>query len=201
MGPWDFSVANGAVNAVNAPLLRIVSRAYGLTDDRVSGPAWLDSECYDIHSKAAGNATRLELMGMLRELLKERFHMAARLESDERPVFVLSVEKGGSKLRPYGEGSEVAASQQGILFMARHMPDLCERIGKVTGRPVIDRTGLEGDFMIVLRYVASPSGDPAGSETDIVAAVREQLGLQLHSQRGLVDVLKVDRIEKVPTPN
>jgi hypothetical protein len=34
--------------------------------------------------------------------------------------------------------------------MARHLPDLCERIGKVTGRPVIDKTGLDGDYMIHL---------------------------------------------------
>ena len=36
--------------------------------------------------------------------------------------------------------------------MARHLPDLCERIGKVTGWPVIDKTGLDGDYSIVLTY-------------------------------------------------
>ena len=56
-GRWNFSASHGTVTAENAPLLRIVSRAYNLTDDRVSGPAWLDSECYDITAKAAGDVT------------------------------------------------------------------------------------------------------------------------------------------------
>ncbi len=52
-GRWDFRTAHGTVTAENAPLLRIIGRAYRLTDDRISGPPWLDSECYDIKAKAA----------------------------------------------------------------------------------------------------------------------------------------------------
>lgn len=163
----------------------------------------MDSECYDIKAKAAGDATRPDLMAMLRELLKERFHLAAHPESDERPVFVLSVDKGGSKMQPYSEKASVPSSNGGILFMARHLPDLCERIGKVTGRPVIDKTGLDGDYLIVLTYLAfgSTNSDPSSPASDIFSAVRDQLGLQLQSRRGVVDVLKIDSIDKVATEN
>jgi uncharacterized protein (TIGR03435 family) len=201
MGRWDFSTSHGTVTAENSPLLRIVSRAYNLTDDRVSGPAWMDSECYDIKAKAAGDPARPDLMAMLRELLKERFHLAAHRESDERPIFVLSVDKGGPRMQPYSEKASVPSSNGGILFMARHLPDLCERIGKVTGRPVIDKTGLDGDYMIVLTYLAFTSTDPSNPASDIFSAVRDQLGLRLQSQRGVVDVLKIDSIDKVPTGN
>ena len=68
-GRWDFSASRGTVSAQNAPLLRIVSRAYNLTDDRIVGPAWLDSECYDITAKAAKEATDRDLMAMLQGLL------------------------------------------------------------------------------------------------------------------------------------
>ena len=202
-GRWDFSTSHRTVTAENAPLLRIVSRAYNRTDDRVSGPAWLDSECYDITAKAANDATNRDLMAMLQELLENRFHLVAHRELSEGPVLALMVDKGGSKMRPYGDKVSVPPSNGRILFMARHMPDLCERIGKVTGRTVIDKTGLEGDYMIVLNYLpfGSLNSDPSDADSDIFSAVRDQLGLRLQSQRGVVDLLKIESVDRVPTEN
>ena len=193
------------VNAENAPLLRIVSRAYHLTDDRVSGPVWLDSQCYDIRAKAARGVPDRDLMPMLQALLEERFHLAARSEASERPIFALVIDKGGSKLHPFGDKFPTPSSpnEGNILFMARHMADLCERLGKVTGRPVIDQTGLHGDYQIELSYLpfGGTGGDPADPSSDIFSALRDQLGLKLEARRGMVDVLKIDSIDKVPTAN
>lgn len=197
-GRWDFVAEHGTVTAENAPLLRIVSRAYELTDDRVSGPAWLTSECYDIRAKAlAGEVPERELMAMLRELLKERLHLGAHHESSERPVFALLPDKGGVKITVDGDGPIPTVKEGRVLFMARTLHDLCERLGAVAGRPVVDRTGLTGRYVIVLTY--SPLGSTSGD--DIFTAVREQLGLRLESQRAPVDVLKIDSVGKVPTEN
>ena len=142
-------------------------------------------------------------MAMLKELLKDRFHLVAHRELDETPVLALMVNEGGSKMHAYGYKVSVPSSNGGILFMARHLPDLCERIGKVTGRPVIDKTGLDGDYMIVLTYLpfGSTNSDPSDPASDIFSAVRDQLGLRLQSQRGVVDVLKIESVDKVPTEN
>jgi len=205
LGRWEFSTSHGMLTAENAPLLRIISRAYNLTDDRVSGPAWIESQCYDIRAKASGNAPDHDLMRMLQALLKERFHLVARRESDERPILALVVDKGGSKMRPYGDQSSAPppATDGRILFMARHLPDLCERLGKVTGRPVIDKTGLDGDYLIVLTYPprSSTDGDPSEPASNLFSAVRDQLGLSLEAQRGAVDILKIASVDKVPTEN
>jgi uncharacterized protein (TIGR03435 family) len=170
-----------------------------LTDDRVSGPDWLTSECYDIRAKAlAGDMPERELMAMLRELLKERLHLVAHHESSERPVFALLPEKSGVKITVDGDGGPIPAVKEGrVLFMARTMHDLCERLGAAAGRPVVDRTGLDGKYVIVLTY--SPLGSTSGD--DVFTAVREQLGLRLESQRAPVDVVKVDSVDKVPTEN
>ena len=58
-------------------------------------------------------------------------------------------------------------------------------------------------FVIVLTYLpfGSTTSDPSDSTSDIVSAVREQLGLRLQSQRGVVDVLKIESVDKVPTEN
>jgi uncharacterized protein (TIGR03435 family) len=204
-GRWDFSAARGMVVAENAPLRRIISRAYGLTDDRVEGPAWLDSQCYDIRAKAPKGASDDELMAMLRGLLAERFHLVAGHETAERAAFALEVDKGGSKLRPYGErvDTPTSANLGRVLFLARHLPDLCERLGKVTGRPVIDRTGLQGDYQIELAYFpyTPTEADPVDAVEDIFSAVRTQLGLRLEPARATVEILRIRSLDKTPAAN
>jgi uncharacterized protein (TIGR03435 family) len=203
-GRWDLNVSHGTLTAQNAPLLRIVSRAYHLTDDRVSGPAWLESQCYDIQAKAPAGTPDAAVMSMLQALLQERFHMVARRQSQDRSFFALIVDPGGLKLQPFGAKLSAPSANDGrILFMARHLPDLCERLGKVTTRPVLDQTGLDGDYQIELAYLpfGAAAGDPSDPASDIVTAVRDQLGLKLESRRGMVDILKIDSVDKVPTGN
>jgi uncharacterized protein (TIGR03435 family) len=81
-------------------------------------------------------------------------------------------------------------------------------------RSVVDRTGLSGQFDFDLKW--TPDQLPAGAPTDrpfrmngleidpngpsIFTAVNEQLGLRLEAQRGPVEVLVIDHIEK-PTPD
>lgn len=144
-------------------------------------------------------------MRMLQSLLRTRFHLVAHAESAERPIFALLVDKGGVKIPSYGDHVPVKPrnADGSILIMVRHMPDLCENIGKALGRPVIDETGLNGDYYIVLTYLpfGVTSHDPSDSAPDILSAVRDQLGLRLESRRGVVEILKVDSIDRIPTEN
>jgi uncharacterized protein (TIGR03435 family) len=97
------------------------------------------------------------------------------------------IDKGGLKMKNYGDKTAASPPREGrILFMARHMPDLCERLGKVTGRPVIDKTGLNGDYQIELTY--PPFGSPDADLSTVFSAVRDQLGLKLESQRAVVEL-------------
>lgn len=205
-GRWDLRASNGIVIAENAPLLRIVSRAFHLTDDRVLGPAWMESECYDIQAKTSmTEASERDLMTMLQELLRERLLLQAHFESGERPIFALSPDRGGVK---FGSDDDILEQRPPtgsgqVLFMARTLQDLCERLGSVTGRPVVDKTGLSGRYVIVLSYVplAAANAEPAGPGADVFAAVRDQLGLRLEAERDVVQILKVDSVEKVPSEN
>ncbi|MDE3196396.1 MAG: TIGR03435 family protein [Acidobacteriota bacterium] len=204
-GPWNFAVSYGTVTARNAPLLRIISRAYNLTDDQVKGPSWLDSRCYDINAKTSGTTGDAELMAMLRALLRERLHLQAHIESEARPVYLLSIDKGG--IRMPAEGGEIPPppipGDGRVLFMAKTLKDLCERLGKVTGRPVVDRTGLQGKFIIALTYAPydSANADANGPRADIFSAVRDQLGLRLEPGVANAAILKVDAVQKLPEAN
>jgi uncharacterized protein (TIGR03435 family) len=88
------------------------------------------------------------------------------------------------------------------------MEQMAVGLGGGVGRPVIDRTGLNGTFDAELTYVReiAPApflAPPSGQAPDGVSlrdAIRQQLGLDLRSERGPVEFLVIDSIER-PTPN
>lgn len=81
----------------------------------------------------------------------------------------------------------------------------------VLGRPVIDRTGLEGPYsfhanLFNLSKGASPVNMKMAmrdyDDSDAVfAALREQLGLKLEAQKAPIEFLVIDHADKVPVEN
>jgi len=76
------------------------------------------------------------------------------------------------------------------------------------GRPVFDRTGLSGMFDVELQYIremppgpflSAPSREPPQGPT-LREAIKEQLGLDLRSERGPVEYFVIDSIDR-PTSN
>ena len=76
----------------------LLMRAFGVKYYQVSGPAWIDSERYEIAAKVPPNAAPAMLPLMLQSLLTERFGLVARLETRELPVYALEIAKNGPKL-------------------------------------------------------------------------------------------------------
>jgi uncharacterized protein (TIGR03435 family) len=89
------------------------------------------------------------------------------------------------------------------------MEQLARSLDGDVGRPVIDRTGLTGTFDIELRYVievppspffALPQSAQPPDGVSLRDALKEQLGLDLRSDRGPVELLVIDSIQR-PTPD
>ncbi|MEO8869801.1 MAG: TIGR03435 family protein [Granulicella sp.] len=76
------------------------------------------------------------------------------------------------------------------------------------GRPVVDETGLAGNYDFVLEFTPEPPpGSSAAANSALESggptfqgALKQQLGLKLESQKGQVDVLVFDHVEH-PTEN
>ncbi len=75
------------------------------------------------------------------------------------------------------------------------------------GRPIFDRTGLSGRWDVQLEYVpafvagpnsgSGPVPNPgADSGPDMLAALRDQLGLKLQSGRAAIEYLVIDHVER-----
>jgi uncharacterized protein (TIGR03435 family) len=89
----------GQITWTNATLKTLLTIAYNVKNYQVNGPAWLDSERYDIIAKVPEGTTKEQVAVMWQHLLKERFGMVVHHESKEFPVSELVVGKGGSKLK------------------------------------------------------------------------------------------------------
>jgi uncharacterized protein (TIGR03435 family) len=76
---------------------------------------------------------------------------------------------------------------------------------------VIDKTGLDGRYDFTFEFAGFPYAGGAyppplaEGESDtaptLFAALEQQLGLELEKSKAKLDVLVVDRVDKVPTEN
>ena len=64
----------------------------------VAGPAWLDSERYEIQAKANGNPSADTLRLMLQDLLADRFKLRTHIEKRDSPVYALGLARSDGKL-------------------------------------------------------------------------------------------------------
>jgi uncharacterized protein (TIGR03435 family) len=88
-----------------------------------------------------------------------------------------------------------------VMLGGRPLSTLASSFGSAAGRVVIDKTGLQGDYDVTLRYMPQPSQNPPPDEPpSIFTAVEEQLGLRLQADRAPLKILVIDRIER-PTDN
>src|SRR4029453_8789010 len=74
----------------------------------IGGPAWMNSDQYDLDARAGGEATIDQMRPMLQSLLADRFTLRLRRETRPLPVYELVAAKNGLKIAPMKEGSCVS---------------------------------------------------------------------------------------------
>jgi uncharacterized protein (TIGR03435 family) len=180
----------GQIIATNAPLRLLIQFAYAAHDDSpfqgrsspllssqvVGGPAWMDSDGYNIDAKPGADTDQKHAWLMLQTLLADRFRLVLHRETRELPVYNLTAKKSGLKLPPpkdtkcvyfpfgttpqHVPGMSVCGyaplllSSTGLWMEGRklHMADLVRELSRTLGEPVLDKTGFTGEFDIDLNY-------------------------------------------------
>jgi len=107
-------------------------------------------------------------------------------------------------LTPGAPGLVVEARNGRARISAFHadLSKVADFLSTQLGRPVFDQTGIGGTFDFVIYYrPENAAPDDTNPYPGIFDALREQLGLRLDARKGPVEMLIVDRIEKVPTGN
>jgi uncharacterized protein (TIGR03435 family) len=221
-GGMQVGVSPGGVfTARNVTVKALVQQAYDVRDFQISGgPGWLDTERYDIVAKGDGtgpseddlrkmtdeqrNLFKDQLLLKLQELLAERFELKVHRETKELPVYALIVAKNGTKFQASAEGdvtrsgltirrgdggkSEITGTRVPLAVLVR-------TLSNQVGRTVLDQTGLQGNYDFKMVFVP----DLAPSDADgpsLFTALQEQLGLRLDAQKGPVEVVVIDSVQK-----
>ena len=193
-------------------------------------PSWIDSDRWDILAKPPAGAPEVQeqMQLRLRSLLEDRFKLVARREMREMPIYELVVARSG-QLGPRIKQSGDECAAQGRARAAGVQPpplppggfcgtrtsngtvsmkgvplsNFVRNLGGMTGRFVIDKTGLMGSYDLDLQWTPDPAaaggpqGPPGpGDGASLFAAIQEQLGLKLEAKRAPVEVVVIDSAER-----
>jgi uncharacterized protein (TIGR03435 family) len=211
----NIQVSPGTVTMRNINLKSCIRWAYHVTEYQVSGPAWLDSERYEITGKSAGPAAEEQLRLMMQGLLQERFKLAVHRQVKELSAYVLVVGKNGPKAqesKTEGESSiDINQKQLSVNVQRTPVSQLIDMMSNVLRAPVIDNTGLKGRYDLTLnlaKYAAdlmaqgkSIDSAPADPATLISMILQEELGLKLEAKKMPLDMVIIDHAEKAPVEN
>jgi uncharacterized protein (TIGR03435 family) len=193
------------LRATNVTLAEMIRQAYRAKYFQVSGgPGWVSTERFHIEAKAAGEPTRDQMLDMLRALLEERFQLKVRREVREGNVYELVAARSGPKLK-------ASTAESSFLRLYRHTPPelpgvsysihaqkvsmarLADDLTGTMARPVLDRTGISGEFDFKIDYAVEGHAEVGPS---MFTALQEQLGLRLQAAKAPVESLTIESAQR-----
>ncbi len=202
----------------NATMLDLISTAYGKERELVlGGPSWLEFDRFDIAAKPPKGAAQKDVGPMLKSLLAERFDLKVHEDTKPMPAVVLTTGKGKPKLRDADTSGlsnctpgDPRPPQPGVPFMQEmHCRNVTMDVfanflrgygGPYFDQPVVNRTMLDGNFDIDLKFTPRALLSQAGSDAINIYKAVEDLGLKLETQSIPRPVLFVDSVLEKPTP-
>ncbi len=223
--------ADGAmVNYTDITLLDCIRGAYRVRDFQIVGPDWMTNTRFAISAKLPPGASPDEIPEMLQALLADRFKLEIRREMKEQNVYVLSAGNGAVKLKraeakpddnapkalgPDGKprASMMFGIRPGGIFITAPSASLASLAGlmsRFTARPVVDATGIEGDYDFNLFFAPEVNNSPLtvppvpdgtiDATPSLFDAVK-QYGLRLDARKAPIEMIVVTHLEKMPTDN
>ena len=152
---------------------------------------------------------------MAQKLLEDRFQLKFHREQRVMAVYVLEVAKGGPKLKAADANSveNSGCEHLGVCnFHKRTLANFARFMQfVVTDKPVVDKTGVTGEFDFTLKWMPDesqfngmgfrvPVPDGTAPLPGLFTAIQEQLGLKLEPQKIPAEVLVIDHVER-PSEN
>jgi uncharacterized protein (TIGR03435 family) len=211
----------GRYVAKNATMVDLILTAYGVDADKVQGgPSWLERDRFDVIAKASATTSPEALKLMLQALLADRFKLVVHTDTKSMPVFALTVGKGKPKLKEAASASDsgcvprldppnptpgtipVIIATCHNMTMEAFAPLLHQYAGGYLTNPVVDLTGLKGNWDFEFKWTGRGQLAAAGAEgISIFDAMDKKLGLKLEAQKAPMPVILVDSVNEKPTDN
>jgi uncharacterized protein (TIGR03435 family) len=190
------AISPRGVTLSNASLSFCIQWAYNVKFYQVLGSDRLTQDRYDIVARTGLASRKEQIMTMMQALLADRFQLRLHLVIRNMPVYELVATQGGAKLHQSLPDQNAGMSVVNGSFIFQHvtMSEFAERLSDLSAfdRPVLDKTGVEGNFDVSLKSAAREMLEDPSS---IFSAV-EAVGLKLEARKGPVEILVVDYVEK-----
>lgn len=137
----------GRIRYTFMSLKTLLMNAYDVKGFQISGPAWLDSERFDVQATMPPETTKEQFRVMLQNLLAERFGVKVHHETKELPMYSLVVAKGGPKMK---ESAPEETTKEGAEPPPQPLPSQ-PKMG-ADGFPILPNIGggRGGIFMIMM---------------------------------------------------
>lgn len=224
-GQSGSTFSHGNFTAESVTIKSLIEAAYDVHPFQIDSRSKLiDDQRYDVKAKVDHSIdinprkiTEPELKALLEQkrltqqrlqaLLSDRFGLKIHRTSKEMHLYALITAEGGPKFSRAKNAEDL--SQSGVhvgdgklkvtnIPMSFLADTLSNRVDKI----VLDKTGLIGRYDLQMSWspeeLTSKGNAPVGPS--LFTALQEQLGLKLVSQKGPVEILVVDHVEK-PSPN
>lgn len=223
--------------------------AYRVKDYQISGPEWLASDRYNIAATLPAGSTQAQVPDMIKALLADRFQVRLHHETREFPVYAMVVDKGGLKIQlsadqemdtpgkapvnvtgggsrdgvaiDLGHGSYFNFANNKLEAKKLTMATFAETLARFEDKPVVDLTGLNGVYDILLNFsdddyramlirsavnaglAMTPQALQAmeAASGDSIGNAMRAAGLRLEPRKAPFDVLVIDSAQKTPTEN
>lgn len=231
-----------SLRAKNLTLQELLKLAYGVQASQISGgPDWIGSAMFNVDAKLDESTVaelkklspeqqKMERDLMFQNLLADQFKIALHRESRLLPGYTLVIAKNGPKVQPAKPGDtypngikgpdglpagphKFNFGTDGVIVQALPMSFVANNLAIHLGKPVVDRTGLTGDYDFTLKFspesvttvhdhgpngameTTMPVNSLSAHNAMLLSAVEEQLGLKLEEQTIPLPVLVIDRAE------
>jgi uncharacterized protein (TIGR03435 family) len=214
----------GRLTFTNMTLTQIIAAAFDVERHQIiDAPGWADGTRYDIVGVAGQPLPLAQLSAMLRTLLEERFDLKTRIDERPTSGYALVFARSDRRLGPAVKAAAGDCGPTGrgsgpgpvrgcsawlgpgtITFAGQPLEQLARALGMMLQQPIVDRTGLAGGYDLELTFSAEnlpgfpagPLGPPPGDaeRPSLFAALQDQLGLKLDSQRVPVKIVVITNV-------
>lgn len=158
--PIRFRTDPRRLTVENMPLDAVLAHAYGLEPYQIRVPHWMHGERLDIEAETATPASSAQMKMLLQPFLIKQFGMKLHWTTTTADLYRLTVAPGGLKIKPSPADTSkpiwltIGDGTMRITGSAT-MAGFAELLSQQAGRPVVDATGLSGNYDIDCRFRGS----------------------------------------------
>lgn len=176
---------------VKLPLRSLIARAYGVSESQVVGRDWSRERIYQITAYGPPSSMKRGDHALLQDLLARHFGLVVKTESRSVEGYVLRNSVGNTKFKSGVDdsGKLIHFYPHGVDMTNCPMSALARFLERGLNAPVVDKTGLNGNYDYKFTWESSAPGAPDSATA--ARALETQLGLSLQAESVTADVIHV----------